>query len=218
MRILPPLAAALASCCVLGNPTPLSADDPMLAGSPEVRVSTVSGSGVAGIADGAARQAQFIEPFGVVIDRSGRLYVSDAGAQRIRVIERDGFTRTLAGSGTPIASGLWVEGGYQDGSGSSARFNRPAGLAFGSDQALYVADTNNHCIRRIDGDGNVTTYAGRPDSAGHADGPRNVATFDRPTGLASDASGNLYVADFSGIRVISPGGGWFMSTSPDCSA
>jgi len=200
------LAAALAFVCILCNIAPVAADDPSLQASPEVRVSTISGSGVAGTGDGWARNAQFIEPFGVVYDRAGRLYVSDAGAQRIRVVEKDGFTRTLAGSGAPIAGGLWVQGGYADGAGSSARFNRPAGLAFGLGQALYVADTNNHCIRRIDADGTVSTYAGRPDSAGHVDGPRNVAKFDRPTGLASDASGNLYVADFSGIRVISPAG------------
>ncbi len=169
-------------------------------------MATISGSGVAGFSDGPAHAAQFIEPFGVIYDRDGRLYVSDAGAQRIRVIERNGTTRTLAGSGEPIASGLWVEGGYQDGPGKLARFNRPAGLAMGSDRALYVADTNNHCIRRIDPTGNVTTYAGQAGVAGHLDGPRNVATFDRPTGLASDAYGTLYVADFSGIRIISPSG------------
>ncbi|MBV8688845.1 MAG: hypothetical protein JOZ59_01955, partial [Candidatus Eremiobacteraeota bacterium] len=206
MRILPRLAAVLACCCLLPAVVPAAADDPSLAASPEVRVATLTGSGIAGFADGSAQKAQFLEPFGVVFDHAGRLYVSDAGAQRIRIVERDGFVHTLAGSGDANSTGLWVEGGYQDGTGAAARFNRPAGLAIGSDQALYVADTNNHCIRRIDAGGNVTTYAGRADMAGRADGPRNIATFDRPTGLASDASGTLYVADFSGIRMISPDG------------
>ncbi|MBV8726180.1 MAG: hypothetical protein JO233_00220 [Candidatus Eremiobacteraeota bacterium] len=206
MRTLTRLAATLACCCIICDLAPVSADDPSLQASPEVRVSTISGSGTAGVADGSAHKAQFIEPFGVVYDRSGKLYVSDAGAQRIRIVEKDGFAHTLAGSGEPIATGLWVEGGYQDGPGNTARFNRPAGLAVGSDGVLYVADTNNHCIRRVDADGNVTTYAGRPEAVGHLDGARNVATFDRPTGLALDASGTLYVADFSGIRAISPTG------------
>jgi len=206
VRILRRLAVAITCCALLCEVLPAHADDPTLTASPEVRVSTISGSGIAGIADGSPRKAEFIEPFGVVYDRSGRLYVSDAGAQRIRVIEKSGYTHTIAGSGDLVANGLWVEGGYADGSGSQARFNRPAGLAIGSDQALYVADTNNRCIRRIDGAGNVSTYAGRPGAAGHQDGPRSVATFDRPTALASDASGALYVADFSGIRVISPSG------------
>jgi len=206
VRLVPRLALALASCCLLCSVTPVLADDPSLSASPEVRVATLSGSGFTGFKDGAARSAQFIEPFGVVYDRAGRLYVSDAGAQRIRVVERDGFVHTLAGSGDADASGVWVEGGYQDGAGDVARFNRPAGLALGADGALYVADTNNHCIRRVDLAGNVTTFAGRPDLAGHADGTRGVATFDRPTGLASDASGTLYVADLSGIRMILPTG------------
>ncbi len=173
-----------------------------MVGSPEVRVTTISGSGVTGMADGARQQAEFIEPFGVVYDDTGRLYVSDRGAQRIRIVERDGSTRTLAGSGPLTADGLWVQGGYRDGVGREARFNGPAGLAIARDGTLYVADANNHCIRRIDARGGVSTYAGRADIAGHNDGPRASATFDRPTGLAIDRAGNLYVADFFGIRMI----------------
>lgn len=206
------LRCALAIAGFLVGAAIARADAPSVIGSPEVRVSTLSGSGAAGIADGSARTARYIAPFGLAADRNGRLYVSDAGAQRIRVIERDGTIRTLAGSGAALPNGLWVAGGYADGRGSQARFNRPAGLASGADGALYVADTNNHCIRRIDSSGNVTTFAGSP-VAGHADGPRISATFDRPTGMASDAAGNLYVADFFGIRVISRDG--IVSTIPN---
>lgn len=199
------IAITIVCFCALSSPI-ARADDPDLLGSPDVRVTTVSGSGAAGIADGPAGKAEFIEPFGLAYDTGGRLYVSDAAAQRIRVVETNGFTRTLAGSGAVAANGLWVEGGYRDGSGAQARFNRPAGLAIGWDKALYVADTNNHCIRRVAASGNVSTYAGQPGVAGHADGLLRAATFERPTGIASDRSGNLYVADFSGIRVIAPSG------------
>lgn len=201
------LASVVAiAICFAFNLTLASADGPDLIASPEVQVNTISGSGVAGIADGSPREAEFIAPFGLVYDDAGRLYVSDAGGQRIRVVEKDGSTHTLAGSGKVIASGLWVEGGYRDGLGPQARFNRPAGLAIGRDKALYVADTNNHCIRRIDASGAVSTFAGRAGVAGHDDGFRTTATFERPTGMASDDAGNLYVADFFAIRIISPAG------------
>jgi len=191
---------------LVANAVPGSATDPDLVASPTVQVSTISGSGIAGLADGPAHEAEFLEPFGVAYDGTGRLYVSDAGAQRIRIVETNGYTRTLAGSGNLVDNGLWVDGGYENGVPDRARFNGPAGLAVGLDRELYVADSNNHCIRRVDGSGNVTTYAGRADVAGHDDGPRAVATFLRPTGLSMDRSGNLYVADFFGIRIISPAG------------
>lgn len=201
-----PRIASIVVCFFVLTIFPAWAQDPILTASPAVEVSTISGSGVTGTVDGSPSKTKFIEPFGVVYDESGRLYVSDAGAQRIRIVERDGFTSTLAGSGELISNGLWVRGGYQDGAGLQARFNGPAGLAIGRDKALYVADANNHCIRRIDASGIVSTYAGRAGVAGHDNGPRATATFERPTALSTDSSGNLYVADFFGIRVISPSG------------
>jgi len=174
--------------------------------SPDVRVSTISGSGASGYSDGSQFSARYMLPFGVDSDVTGRIYVSDAAAQRIRVIERDGSVRTLAGSGTPIANGLWVQGGFRNGPGAQAQFDHPAGIVVAADGALYVADTNNRCIRRIDASGNVTTYAGVPGAKGYADGPRLSATLFRPTGLSSDARGNLYIADYFGIRVVSPSG------------
>jgi hypothetical protein len=187
----------------------LAAVEPSLAASPApvrsvTTVSTLSGTGAVGFADG--RDATFVMPTGVAYDAAGNVYVSDGAAQRIRRIAADGSVRTLAGGGALDASGFWVAGGYADGRGSAARFDRPAGIAVRSDGTIYVADTLNHCIRRIDADGNVTTYAGSPSAAGHLDGPRATARFSLPTGLAVDRHDVLYVADYTGIRTIAPDG------------
>ncbi len=167
-------------------------------------VTTLGGDGTPGFADG--KDGSFVMPTGVAYDAAGRLYVSDGGGQRIRRLDPDGAIRTLAGGGALDASGFWVTGGYADGRGAAARFNRPAGIAIRKDGTIYVADTLNHCIRAIDTRGDVTTYAGSPAASGHVDGPRATARFGDPTGLAVDAHDDLFVADYTGIREIDPAG------------
>lgn len=167
-------------------------------------VSTFAGSGAPGYTDG--RNGSFVMPTGLAYDASGNLYVSDGGAQRIRRISPRGDITTIAGGGALDLSGTWVPGGYADGTGSVARFNRPAGLAIRRDGSLYVADTFNYCIRRVMPSGTVTTYSGSPGHSGQADGSASAARFVRPVGLAVDNQDNLYVADFSGIRKIDPNG------------
>ncbi|HZO92630.1 MAG TPA: hypothetical protein VFB22_02590 [Candidatus Baltobacteraceae bacterium] len=129
--------------------------------------------------------------------------MADAAAQRIRAVEPDGTVRTLAGPDTPIEGKLFIAGGYADGSGRAARFNWPMGMTIGTDGDVYVADSENHCIRRITPAGAVSTFSGKPGVPGHADGPRESATFMLPTGIATDEKGDLYVADHYAIRKIS---------------
>lgn len=168
-------------------------------------VTTIAGSGLSGNSDGPSLAATFMFPFGVAVQSAGTIYVSDMAAQRIRVI-RNGTVTTLAGGGEITAKGQWVAGDYRDGTGASARFNKPAGLALLPDNTLLVADSNNHCIRAIRGD-QVTTYAGNPHSSGTADGPLKDATFAFPRSLAVDRSGDVYVGDLgSGVRKISRSG------------
>ena len=102
-------------------------------------VTTLAGSGEAGVADGPARSASFMLPVGLAWDAKGRLYVADAAAQRLRVVLPDGSVRTVAGSGQPAKTGIWVPGGYADGKGSAARFNTPMGIAVGPGGDVYVA-------------------------------------------------------------------------------
>lgn len=170
-------------------------------------VTTSAGSGAAGIADGPAAQAQFIAPFGVAWGSAGRLYVTDAEAQRVRVVLPDGTVRTIAGSGALAPSGLAVAGGYADGPGTAARFDLPTGIVVALDGRVLVADTGNRCIRAIDAAGVVTTVAGDPRRSGVHDGPRSVASFDHPTGVALGPQGSVFVADGNaGVRVIAADG------------
>jgi hypothetical protein len=164
-------------------------------------VTTFSGSGELGSRDG--RSPSYTLPVGVAYGRNGILYVADAAAQRIRAVEPDGTVRTLAGPDTPMDGKLFVGGGYADGPARVARFNWPMGLTTGVDGDVYVADSENHCIRRITSAGFVSTFSGKPGVSGHADGPRETATFVLPTGIAMDGKGDLYVADRFGIRKIS---------------
>jgi sugar lactone lactonase YvrE len=164
-------------------------------------VGTVAGSGNLGNLDGPAASASFLAPAGIAVAPDGTIAVSDDAGQRIRTI-RNGSVETLAGGGALDATGDWVPGGYRDGTGSEARFNRPSGLAYLPDGALLVADTLNHCIRSIRG-AVVTTFAGNARVAGAADGPKTAATFESPRGLAVDTAGNVYIADDgSGLREI----------------
>ena len=109
--------------------------------SPDGKVSTYAGDGHTGLIDGPAQTARFIAPMGLALDREGNLYVADWEGPTIRRITRDGWVTTLAGANGMIGS--------YDGTGPSARFSAPMGIAIEGNRA-YVADTDNHLIRRID--------------------------------------------------------------------
>ena len=179
-------------------------------------VTTIAGTGTAGKADtgtdadGNEVVGTFNIPQGIAVDSSGEnLYVASTVSNTIRkVVISTGAVSTLAG-------GTW---GHQDATGKAAQFRNPRGVAADSDGNLYVADFNNHCIRRIViSTGEVTTFAGNttdtPGSdpttnAGFADGAAATARFDSPSGVAVDSSGNVYVADKDNnrIRKITPEG------------
>jgi len=167
-------------------------------------VTTIAGSGAAAFTDGA--HGALLMPAGIAYDSLGRLYISDAAAQRIRRVERNGTITTVAGGGDFSRNRWSVIGDYHDGSGAAARFNYPQGIAIRHNGFAYVADSLNHCIREIAPTGQVTTYAGSPNEAARVDGSRGEARFLRPTGMAIDRADNLYVADYGGIRKIDTAG------------
>lgn len=168
--------------------------------TPDGTVSTFAGgSGVAGSNDGAYNDARFLYPFAIAVDGAGGVYVTDIGNQNVRKLS-GGVVTTLAG--TPGVAGR------ADGVGTAALFNAPQGIAVAADGTVYVSDTNNSTLRKIAVNGTVTTLAGSPGQIGAADGTGSAASFNYPTGLAVDAAGNIYVADFdnSEIRKVTPAG------------
>jgi hypothetical protein len=198
---------ALALLCALGLvPRAAGAETPPTPVSSDALMSTIAGNGLPGLRDGAALEAEFLEPSGLAVGRGGDLFVTDAAGQRIRRIDSRGIVSTVAGSGRLDASGLFVPGGFRDGPAAQAQFDHPTGIVQAPDGALLVADMLNHCVRRI-ADGVVTTYAGNAHEPGNADGSLTSARFDSPMGLAFDRAGNLYVADFhNGARKIDVAG------------
>jgi sugar lactone lactonase YvrE len=144
----------------------------------------------AGSSDGVGVKAQFNQPRGVAQDLAGTIYVADSGNHTIRKIAPDGTVSTLAG-----AAG---QAGSVNGTGGTARFSSPRAVAVDGQGNLYVADTENHTIRKISPAGAVSTLAGLAGHSGAVDGAGSAARFVSPHGLALDAAGNLFIADQSG--------------------
>ncbi|MEZ0184746.1 NHL repeat-containing protein, partial [Flavobacterium oncorhynchi] len=161
--------------------------------TPAGAVTTFAGS-TQGFADGIGSAAKFSNPLGVAVDASGNVYVAESNI--IRKINPAGVVTTLAGS----------TNGNTDGTGTTAKFNTPTGVAVDASGNVYVADMSNHNIRKITPAGEVTTLAGS--TSGFADGAGTAAKFSYPYGVAVDASGNVYVGDYfnNKIRKITPGG------------
>ncbi|MGH9476315.1 MAG: hypothetical protein ACRD1C_08270 [Terriglobales bacterium] len=149
-------------------------------------VSTFAGNGTPGLVNGPASEAEFAAPTDIAQDYSNNTFVVDAGNQAIRRIDVNGNVTILAGNG---------QYGYRDGPGSSAEFYLPTGAAWNpSDGNIYVSDTLNNVIRRVDPSGNVTTYAGVQSSPGLANGALASAEFDLPTGIAVSGT-TMFIAD-----------------------
>lgn len=161
-------------------------------------VSTLAGGGAgnaSGFADGSGIDARFNNPTGVVADGAGNVFVADKSNQAIRIITSAGAVTTICGNGVA---------GFADGLPADARFNSPAGVSIDGAGNLFIADQANHRIREMGFltviNLTVSTLAGSGVS-GFADGSGTVAQFNAPADIASDAAGNVYVADSRNKRV-----------------
>ncbi|AMV37798.1 Serine/threonine-protein kinase PknD [Planctomyces sp. SH-PL62] len=169
------------------------------AGAGAARIETIVGTGEAGFSGdgGPAAQARLDQPFDVVYDRAGNLYLSDTGNHRIRRVDAaTGVITTVAGDGGKGFSG-------DGGPATSARLDEPYGMAIDADGTIYFADRLNRRVRRVDGGtGVITTVAGDGGEETSGDGgPGPEAGIVEPNDVALDGRGRLFIADVSGHRV-----------------
>lgn len=157
------------------------------------KVTTLAGlAGKKGSADGKGAAARFYRPLGITVD-DGMLYVTDSNHHSVRQIDIE------SGEVTTVAGGPGLVG-YADGSAKDARFFIPEGITTDGEN-LYVADTHNHSIRKIDLDTNrVSTLAGLSGAPGMVDDTGGKARFSSPKGLTTEGR-NLFVVDFGNHRI-----------------
>lgn len=155
--------------------------------------------------DGKGAAASFVNPWGLALNSSGVLFVTDSGNATVRSITTaDGNVSTLAG--LAFHTGL-ISSGSSGAVGSSANFTSPTGVAVDGLGNQYVADKSTHIIYKIDTSQKVTVFAGS-NTAGFVDTSQGPVQFNGPTALAVDSSNNIYVADSGNhaIRMITPAG------------
>ncbi len=169
-------------------------------------ITTVVGTGVPGFSGdgGPATEAQIWAPVSqaaapssrIAIDSQGNLYLADSNNNRIRKIDTNGIINTVAGNGD-------VGIGGDGGPATEASLDFPTDIAIDGEGNLYIADTLNSCIRKVDTNGTITTFAGPCGSPGYAGdgGHPTEALLDRPYGIVFDGAGNFYIADTHNHRI-----------------
>jgi uncharacterized protein (TIGR03437 family) len=154
-------------------------------------ITTVAGGGTQFGDNGPAIGAQLNDPSAIALDAAGNIYIADTSNNRIRKVS-GGIVTTVAGNGNQGFSG-------DNGPSTSAQLSAPAGVAVDSAGNLYIADTGNSRIRRVE-NGVITTVAGGGTQAG-GNGPATSAQLGLLFGVAVDAAGNIYVSDVENSRI-----------------
>ncbi|CAB5080358.1 Serine/threonine protein kinase (EC [Olavius algarvensis associated proteobacterium Delta 3] len=158
-------------------------------------ITTVAGTGTAGFSGdgGPAAQAQLNHPWAVAVDTAGNLYIADSQNHCVRRVDKGGVITTVAGTDTAGFSG-------DGGPATRAQLNEPYGVAVNTAGNLFISDGKNHCVRRVDKDGVITTVAGTG-TAGYSDvedgGRATDAKLHTPSGVAVDTAGNLFIANMA---------------------
>jgi YD repeat-containing protein len=160
-------------------------------------ITTIAGAGPRGYSGdgGLAIMAKLDTPLGVTVDQNGNIYFADGYNQRIRKVDTNGIITTIAGTGVAGFSG---DGGLA----TAAQMNSPEGVAVDQSGNIYVADTLNYRVCKIDSNGIMTTIAGT-DYYGYSGdgGPATAARLFYPMSVTVDQSGNIYIADWGENRI-----------------
>jgi sugar lactone lactonase YvrE len=167
-------------------------------------IHTIAGNGTPGYSEGGqvATAAQLNQPMGLALDAAGNLYIADYANHVVRRVDPAGHISTVAGNNTlgPGYSG-------DNATATDAQLNQPAGLAIDSSGNLFIADSGNHVIRKVDSSHNIITVAGLcaapPCSGGFGgdNGPATSALLNTPMAVAVDGASNLYIADYGNHRI-----------------
>jgi sugar lactone lactonase YvrE len=179
---------------VTGVITTIAGKDPCVGG---LDVCPLGDGGQATDANFSFPAGQAAQPGGRIdIDPAGNIYVADTTHGLVRKIDTSGVVTTIAGNNTPGYSG-------DGGPATAASLSTPNDVAVAADGTVYIADTANDCIRAVSPAGIISAAVGVCGQSGFGGdgGPATSALLDRPTGVALDAAGNLYVADTHNQRV-----------------
>ncbi|HEX3743450.1 MAG TPA: hypothetical protein VHW09_05960 [Bryobacteraceae bacterium] len=171
--------------------------------TPDGTITTLAGTGTSGNAgdNGPATAATFVSPVAVAVDTKGNVYISDSQSSEVRVVNATGNIARVAGNGSPGFGG-------DSGPAVSASLSYPQGLNVDAAGNLYIGDTGNYRVRIVSAAGIINTYAGNAQFGYAGDGgPAISANLLNPVGVASDRSGDLYIADTVGaVRFVNSSG------------
>jgi hypothetical protein len=183
-------------------PSTLHMGDGTIIRNNAIIITTVAGKGTGGFSGdgGPATEAAFGSTHRIAVDAAGNIYVADWNNHRIRKVDTNGIVTTIAGSG---GTG-YLQGGFggDGGLATEARLKYPADVAVDSSGNIYIVDSNNARIRKVDSSGIITTVAGRGRwGSGGDGGPATQADFQSPSTVNVDSSGNIYITDNYSFRI-----------------
>jgi trimeric autotransporter adhesin len=157
----------------------------------EPQIITFAGDGTYGYSGdgGLATVAQLNQPWGLAADQAGNVYLADSQNHSVRKIDPQGIITTVVGNGTRGYSG-------DGGPATVAKLSQPKGVALDSVGNLYIADSDNHVLRKVSSQGKIVTIAGNNTPGYRGDGgPATLAQLHLPVSVTIDQADNLYIAD-----------------------
>ena len=159
-------------------------------------ITKVAGGGYSYPGDGGpANNAELSIPYGVAVDSANNLFIAEYGSQRIQKVDTNGIITTVAGNGS---FGFFGDGG----AATDAELSFPRSVAVDSAGNLFIADSQNCCIRKVDTNGIITTVAGNGSLGFFGDGGAATnANLSKPYGVSADGAGNLFIADYNNQRI-----------------